>query len=288
MALNQLQYERLMRFLDADMTLEEMEAFEKELAANSEMRQQLTFEQAARESLTKEKNAEPWFNQSNPYSTNGKVHAAPFKPLVQKKWLAFAVAASVLVIAATYMLFKNNTASPPLVIHSIDTGATQKTVVPQPVKTQPVDSSILLCLYKKYFIKDTLPDAHPMLLADALNGYDNGNYTALQKFDLSNLPQTRGSADENQEILQLAHYYKGIAFLETANDTKAIEHLQWMVGKSTDKNYKQKSRWYLALAYLKIGDKANAVEQLKRLTNTVNTYTTRAKKLMEKMSQINL
>lgn len=43
------QYEKIIRFLDAEMEVAEMEAFEKELAANPEMRHQLDFEQSLRD-----------------------------------------------------------------------------------------------------------------------------------------------------------------------------------------------------------------------------------------------
>jgi len=45
------QYERILKFLDGDMTVEEMNAFAKELAANPEMQSQIDFEQSVRDAL---------------------------------------------------------------------------------------------------------------------------------------------------------------------------------------------------------------------------------------------
>lgn len=103
MAITTEQYEKITRFLDADMDLAEMEAFEKELAANPEMRRQLDFEQSVRNEFA---------SQELPDVIGMTTEEAPVarqmtrKTTRLQKWLVIGAAAAVL--AAVLVITKQN------------------------------------------------------------------------------------------------------------------------------------------------------------------------------------
>ena len=120
-------------------------------------------------------------------------------------------------------------------------------------------------LFKKYFVPDGVPETYPMALADALTEYKSGNYKAIQQFNEAMVSDTRGNDEINnkENIIALAHYYKGISFLETNNTKGAIENLEWVAKFGADKRIVEKAEWYLGLGYLKEGEleKADTVFQ---------------------------
>src|SRR5690606_17612903 len=108
-------------------------------------------------------------------------------------------------------------------------------------------------LFKQYFKKDDLPANYPLFLAEAFTDYESGNYKTLQQLNLNDLPQTRGTDESGSKaiILQLGHYYKGLAFLQTNNTKEAIHHLNWVLNNRPANALRAKAQWYVALVYLK-------------------------------------
>lgn len=277
------QYEKIIRFLDAEMGLAEMDAFEKELAANPEMRQQLDFEQSLRDifalqNITSLAGTLPANERAVPRKIPGKITEV-------QKWLAIGSAAAVIIAVVLFMIpwKKPGTVTDIANRKSFDT-TQEKRDQPQIVITTPEKDSSevidLVSLFKKYFKKDALPDEYPVFLAEALMDYESGNYATLQKLNLNNLPQTRGpeETDRKKNILQLGHYYTGIAYLETGNTGKAIAHFNWVLKNQPDTTLKDKTQWYLALAYLKENNREKAANELKKVKNI--PYSIPAKKLL--------
>jgi hypothetical protein len=276
------QYERIILFLDAGMTLEEMEAFEKELAINPAMRQQLDFEQSIRDSFTLKKSiAIP--AQEN--SIDGHTGRDLIKSINRKQWIIIAAAACVLAAVITITLIKSEKETGSVIVKKDGTTGTNKKDTQELTVTKPDDSLNVpdyAVLYKQYFVKDDLPENYPTFLAEALISYNDGDYSSIQKLNLAAIPEMRGGEDK-QIILNLGHYYKGIAFLKTNNNQQALQNLQWIEKNCTDADLKVKAQWYLSLAYLKNSNAIEAISLLKKLASNgaYPMYNTKAKSLLK-------
>lgn len=250
-----------MRFLDAEMDLQEMEHFRKELEANPEMRAQLDFEQSLRDDFALH-HLEPIPETaivSQPRNTNN----SSGKFLFLRKWISVAAITIVLIVLANY-LRKG-------IISDVVTGRTEADTSTS-VKIQPVpgvvitgkDSSAvdLELIFREYFRKDELPEEYPMFLADALEDYGRGNYNTIQKLDLNQIPQTRSGEEKvaKQQTLLIGQYFKGIAYLQTNETRQAITNLRTVSGQETNKKLQVRAKWYLMLAYIRQGDKEKAGE----------------------------
>lgn len=267
MGLTTEQYNRIIRFLDAGMEPDEMDAFEKELAANPEMRKQLDFEQSVRDgfALRKIRRLPDWGTQAGVPGTIPADPKIPGKIKSIQKWLA--VAAAIITAFTLFTVFwqKPGKKQDVAAANNIDTSL-HAISPPRVTTTEPAKDSSkavdLALLFEQYFKKDVLPEDYPLFLAEALTDYEAGNYTTLQKLNLHNLPQTRGAgeADRKENILQLGHYYKGLAFLQTNNIHDAIINLDWVLNNQPGKTLKAKAQWYLALGYLKENNREKAAE----------------------------
>lgn len=288
MAITTEQYEKITRFLDADMDLAEMEAFEKELAANPEMRRQLDFEQSVRNEFA---------SQELPDVIGMTTEEAPVarqmtrKTTRLQKWLVIGAAAAVL--AAVLVITKQNSSPKPAVADKIGVDTTRKEDVTPPVAViRPAEDSSRLnfeALFKQYFKKDSLPDEYPLFLAEAFTDYASGKYSTLQQLSLKELPEVRGidGNDSKEKILQLAHYYKGLAFLQTNDTRQAAINLEWALNNHADKTLRAKAQWYLALTYLKEGKKEKAAVMCRNIiSNKENTLVIKnAEKLLDRIKE---
>ena len=75
-----------------------------------------------------------------------------------------------------------------------------------------------------------------------------------------------------------AHFFAGIALLETNRNKEAIQHLS--IVKNNNTTYSRKAYWYAILANLKLGDMDKAKEMLSDFAKTPGFKSTEAKKLM--------
>lgn len=276
MGITNEQYERIIRFMDARMESVEMDAFERELEANPEMRHHLDFEQSLRNdfslrSITNIPNTIP--------ESGGMVAQAAHNKITGiQKWLA--ISAAVISAVVLFAIFWQKPANAPAVVNVKHNDSTQKIDAaqkkdnqPLALATEPAKDSIetvdIAQLFKKYFKKDVLPEHYPLYLAEALMDYESGNYKTLQQLNLNNLPSTR-SANETyieKDLLQLGHYYKALAFLQTNHTREAISNFNWVLNNQPDKALRAKAQWYLALTYLKESQKEKAAELCRTIVN---------------------
>jgi len=318
------QYERILKFLDGDMTVEEMNAFAKELAANPEMQSQIDFEQSVRDALAVndtengkdnneeeniqneiafgirrqiEKVREQWtaLNKEKqpillePAKQSKRTNVIPFRNLT-----AIAVAC-VVIVAAGVVWFIVNRHTGSLVVNSQRVNSPKQDSQVQVEVNRAADSLNIIkspgtkpdlaSLYKQYFKKDTAPQIKPMLLAEALIDYENNSYKSVQNFDLTNLPTDRGvsssNINSNQNIKELGHYYKGLAYIETKDDSKAITNLQWVIDSAQNGQLQTKAQWYMALLQLRNSNIRKTMELLAGVSESdISPYNTQAKKLL--------
>jgi hypothetical protein len=319
------QYERIMKFLDGDMSVEEMNDFEKELKANPEMRKQMDFEQLVREriELTNQKNEENIYEEKNyrienDQATRSQIEKVHKQWMEQKKikslqtlvtdtekkrakiisfpgWLNIAAACFLLLVAGTVWFVAHKPDQKPVVnnIKPIDSikedrqaniAVTQNKDSLNSIKS-PRPKINFAGLYKKYFKKDVAPEEKPMFLAEALIDYENGNYRTLQNMNVTNLPTEKGlpnnDINRTQNIKELGHYYKGLAFIEANEDKQAMENLQWVIDSAHNKQLIIKAQWYIALIQLKKGNSNKAIAILTAvLNNKATPYSRQAKELL--------
>ena len=109
--------------------------------------------------------------------------------------------------------------------------------------------------------------------SDAFYAYDNGDYqksAALFSEIYSN------------DAADYALFYKGISLMELKNYNDAI--VVFNQHTYTQKNdFEPYFRWYSALAYLKLGEKQNAINALEALTKTDNPQKEMALKLLSEL-----
>ena len=262
------QYEKIIRFLDAGMEPAEMDEFEKEMAASPEMRYQLDFEQSIRDGFALR-------NMTHlpgipPANGNAAVPITPGKVTSMRKWLT--IPAALIAACLVFALFWQKTTKNPGIAGKMDTSQKASGRPRLTVVTLPNDSSKVIdlaLLFKQHFKKDVLPDRYPLFLAEALMDYESGNYTTLQRLNLSDLPQTRGvnETDSKENILKWGHYFKGLAFLQTDDAREAAINLDWVLNNQPGKALRAKTQWYLALAYLKENEGEKAAELCRRIVD---------------------
>lgn len=291
MGITNEQYEKIIRFLDADMEPEEMEAFEKELASNPEMRHQLDFEQSVRDGFALRNITS--LTDTAPVKGDPATPKTPGKITTMRKWWAISAAAVAIIALVLFTILWQKQEKNPGITNRKDIDTIHEKSAPPQIVTAPAKDSSgeieLASLFRQYFKKDTLPEEYPIFLAEALTDYDSGNYTTLQRLNLNSIPQTRGvgEADSKENILQLGHYYKGLAFLQTNNTREAVINLEWVLNNHPGNTLRDKAQWYLALAYLKEHKPGKAKELLKKIIsgsreNTLSKHANTLLKSLEK------
>ena len=263
MPLTAEQYSRLMRFLDGAMNLEEMDEFEKELAENPKMREQLDFEQSIRNSLYLQE-------------VTKLEESIPERPALAI-WLGL-VAALLAVVLLLPFLFRNTKENS---IEGNENLVKQQQKDSLPLVTAPTPSpspaaetaiptapgtELLTQLFKQFYTKEIVPDDYPVLLAEAFEDYDAGNYATFKKLQIDKLPATRGNNDAS--AIPTAYYFKGLSYLQTGNVGEAIRNLKWVITEQPDESLQEKAKWYLILCYLKDNNPDQAIALCRELKKT--------------------
>jgi hypothetical protein len=122
MSISAEQYERIIKFLDAAMSVNDMEAFEKELADNIEMRQQLDFEQSVRDSFAfTTTNIAVTIEDIVSKENDGVIKETAIKPVTKSNWFSFAIAASFAAVVLSVLLLQPKKNSEPVAVKNIYT-----------------------------------------------------------------------------------------------------------------------------------------------------------------------
>ncbi len=132
---------------------------------------------------------------------------------------------------------------------------TESVKAPEDEMEKIYDANIKPCM--NYWTTDTGFFDTVSMQAQAMKLYYEGEYTlaieAFQRFE----PETKGEA--------LYNFYLGFCYLKSDFANLAISHFDESLQLFKKFELVQMSRWYLALAYLKVGDEENAVKVLQNL-----------------------
>jgi tetratricopeptide (TPR) repeat protein len=254
------QYNRIQLFLDAEMTKEEIDAFELELDSNPSMRSQLDFEQNVRDNFAMQKKVPLIVENKKVIRINNR-----------RKWLPMVAAASVLMAIGTLFFWntKKNKATPSIA-KKIDTILLEKkdtSTLTKPILNKIKNEINFAQLFDDYFEVEKIPTNYPIQLADAFSEYKKGNYASMQKLDITKITETRG-VDDKQAVLELACYYKGISLLKLGKPEDAIKNFEWVKNNASTDSLKGNASWYLGLVYLKKGER----EKAKVLLEGISSY----------------
>ncbi len=319
MELTEEQYERIQKYADGDMNPEEQEAFLHEVNGNIEMQNSLDLELAIREHLfssnqntaaiTEQKQYNRFddpdyirslINKSGvEYQQKKNIETRPESllnkaPVSFKLWPSIAVAASViLVVSVLLWLFSTNSSLPiadkpeDSVLQKKDSVNNKEGKDSLKIITMPEKQINYARLYNNAYKRDDAPAEVPQLLADAMLDYEDGDYRKLQNYNLNNFPRTRGEPVSDQKsqqsVRELGHYYKGISFMETKGEAKAITNLNWVIDSAYNPQLRGKAQWYLALLNVRKGNKKDAIDLLEAVAanNKIKPYNSKAIKLLQ-------
>ncbi|MGN6419623.1 MAG: tetratricopeptide repeat protein [Pseudobacter sp.] len=255
------QQENIQRYLDGELDAAAAGAFLREVEADKNLAQALDIATQIRNApflLVQHEDAaairamaiqagEEWENERK------AVAAAPVKKMNIRRmyWLA---AATIVALSSVWLLWtlSENTAPP-----SPDT------------------------LFARYYKKEPAPPQKPDELRTELEQYEAGNYEPFQELNIENIPKGRGAGDD-QQIEEMAHYFRGQSAIEKGNYEDAAVDLQWVISNTTQKELRAKAEWYLALAMLKRNDRNAAVKLLESVAgNEAAPHRKEAAKLLK-------
>lgn len=145
-----------------------------------------------------------------------------------------------------------------------------------PVK-KPVNRDVL---YANHFQPDAIPVHYSELLDHALQQYKNGSYkNTIASIDPDKIKTSleelrpRGEVTEVMEkeertTLFYAYYYRGISLMADQRFERSLADLQLALQYAPDKPSEIKTRWYISLIQLKLGNIIEARKQLERIVKS--------------------
>jgi len=282
------QYRKVQAYLDERMSSEEATAFMQEVREDNTLQEYLQFEIELRENLVALKGVEiPAIAVS---IVEPSLNSKKSKTITWRTTLAIA-AGLVLAAAGIYWLSggvsqrpdmaKRNSA--PVRVDTVIAKTSPDTLGANP----PHDKINFAALFARYYTREPVHEK-PDQLYLALNDFENKKYKTIQDVDLSEFSSgLRGplSDDEIQHLEELGHFYKGISFIETNDNTKAVANLSWIIANSKSKTLQQKAIWYLSLIFIRQGEINKAIENLTVLSNSRSAYNAQAKTLLQALTR---
>lgn len=161
-----------------------------------------------------------------------------------------------------------------------DSNANLQNVDAIPPKDQVQKSVNRDALYANHFQLDAIPANYSELLDQALLQYKNGSYkNAIASIDPDKIQTSleelrpRGEATdviekEERTTLFYAHYYRGISFMADQRFERSLTDLQLALQYAPDKPSEIKTRWYISLAQLKLGNTMKVKKELERIVRS--------------------
>jgi len=119
------------------------------------------------------------------------------------------------------------------------------------------------------------------------NGSMDDYKLAMQQYSIGSYEQALATFltinnSKNQDEISL---YVGNCYLSMRQPQMSVGYLQIAVN-STNKQIKLQGEWYIALAYIGLGNKPQAVKQLKTIATSESPYRGKAKVLLQKLTWV--
>lgn len=142
---------------------------------------------------------------------------------------------------------------------------------------KPTPESIFAQYYNRYEANietRSEPTVGTSSLIIAIQLYDKGSYIAAIQSFLNII-----KSDSNNTA---ARFFLGVSYMETKNISKAIENLNFVINQN-DTAFVEHAEWYLALCYIKNGQKNDAISMLNKISTSQNFYKKMAVDVLKKL-----
>jgi len=286
-------------YFDGTMAIEEARAFEQQTAENDELSELMKLwkltdaEASAYEQYKPEVEAFINTHQRLKKEFIGVTPARAVKFPAWKWVAAAAVLAGIFLIGK--LLWPTSSEKPPVVVQNTKPVSPDSTVTPNPVKEKESPSPSEKnqhqneVLYAQSFTPDDIPGDPNGPLDDAYFYYASKQYKkAITAIDSAGSRQlTRGGGDLNATTKLYGNYYKALSLMSLGNEDAAIPLLNQTIPQNAPQSLKVKSRWYLALAYIKHNERSLASTLLESLANDSSSgaYKNKARKLLSDLKE---
>lgn len=243
------------KYLDGEMEDQEKKAFEKKLGEDAELRKELLLHADINESISDDK--KELLRQKLRNIIDGRIHDKPNSRHNQSLTTRIFLSRSVLIAASVLFIFS---------IGSILFILNTKKYTPNEVFDyyyQPYNPDVV-----------TRSSKDINAINPALNAYLNGEYDK--------------AADQFKDILvanpddSMALFYAGIAFMETGEYPKAINHFRYILYNEYYPYYYH-AQWYLGMTYLKLEETDKAIDVFHQVTEQNKYYAEQAKNILTKL-----
>ncbi len=249
----QINYSKLIdKYINGEMTEDELKLFENELKINPQLKAELELHKKIDNAIINDDLAN--FNKKindihSEYTSSKVVHKTKY---IQKNIYYLVAAIIILLIAIVSIIYfsYNNKLS---------------------------DTEIYSMYFKPYETinkrsAETI-NADDIYL-NALHNYDKANYAkAIELFS-----QLFKQDDSNMA----AYLYAGISLMETNNFSEAKKSFQTIINNN-DIYYIQQAEWYLGLCYLKAGKTKKTKKQFRKIVSCQGFYENKAKEILNKL-----
>lgn len=240
------------KYINSEMTGDELELFENELKMNSRLKAEIELYKKIDHAIINDglANFNKKINDIHSEHTSSKVdHKTNF---IQKNIYYLVAAIIILIIAiASIIYFSNNKKLSNTEIYSMYFKP-YETIKKRSAETITNDD-----IYK-----------------EALHNYDKSNYSrAIELFS---------QLFEQDDSYMAAYLYAGISLMETNNFPEAEKSFQTIINNNNI-YYIQQAEWYLGLCYLKVNKTKKAKKQFNKIISRQGFYENKAKELLNKL-----
>lgn len=316
MAVSPQQNERLLGFLNNELTPAEEEGFVQELGADEALQRafdlELLLRAAGKTEAGEEWPGDPAFESAEAHLKKVKEALAPVAPAavpeppaarplkvvpLWPRYLKIASAAAVVfvLIVAAYLVYthkqseKTIAKKEPLpasdsLVSPTDSGLAQgpQVLIDTARKTASVTAVATQALFEKNYTLYKSTGEDPPEASNEYNAYASGNNAAVLNKSEDGYGATLGGAD-SLPVLYL-RFYKALSWLATGKPAKAavvLDLLRQHTAPSLDLH--TSAQWYLTLAYLKQGNAAAAKREAKALAGATKNspYQAKARDLLK-------
>jgi hypothetical protein len=256
------------KYLDKEMSGEEIKAFEEELKVNPDLYEELLFHKEV-DSAIKELIEENMFlknleiahdsylktmkkgGKTNIFSRKFAFMPEEDRPKTRPVvWYAAAAAATLIIGSAAFFAIQSGGDSPDR-------------------------------LYAEYKIPYEIGGVQ----RSGSNTTEDLYMTALALFEQKDYKACIANFDKliaQGNVKPSVYYYKGLALLETDNAREAIKNLKIIAGNNQSE-LQQEAEWFLGLAYLKAEDVVNAKIQFAHIEKLYKYYKVKAREILDKL-----
>lgn len=284
--------ERIERYLEGKMSLEEEETFMQELNANEELRKQYEDELLISALLDDEKLETDEIKAINTNRNTNDVDNRQEKKIPNVSFsrkYSLAIAAIAILIIATAVLLAVKTQNPVQQTTSINhTNKEQPSVIAgDSLKTQPssnVPATLYAsALYHKFYTPYVAKD-NPVEISAYYNDYKLKNYKNVLAASAGDY-QVMGAEANQQSLNNYMHLYKGLSYLEINQAQKAIPQFDSLLTTTTSPSLRYDAEWYKGLSYVKLNKIDSAVIVLSMTMHKSSPYNDKAKELLTELNR---